>query len=545
MKYSKFLLILVVLFMFTSCTNKKYDLSGVAFEDETVHYDGKEHMIYVTGDIPEGVEVEYNLNCAIHEGVYEIVARFIVDQNIIEEKTATLTILPAERLNIYLRDKTVAYDGNEHAIDPEGDLPDDLIILYQSKYIDAGEYTVTCTIYSESVYIPEEQRTLEATLTIEKAVFDTSSIVFSETEFIYDDRLHSISVVSDLPTGVEVFFENNGKSLIGTYDVIVNFIVGQNYEQPSPLHLQLKIVRPSDLYIVTFIDGDKTIDVYVKEGLKYDFPEPTSVKGYIVKWDKDLTNITSDMVVNKQLTPINHVLSVDWGEATPYDLPKYINIETDEIPLPNPRTPENVIFEGWYTSPDFSEETRVDRVSAGVGGNGDYFLYAKTVGYRIEAAAGFELNKNGIYYKKIYQENDQYYVGNFEVSKNAKYEVFTDSNCETKISDYQLHLEQGSNKFYVKVTNSNYFQVYSFNIEWIKGLEVYLHKLEDQVDVIIYEPNTPIYDFGDYSVWGYTFNGWLDEKGEKVTYYYATFGYIHLYADITWYTVCEVTSYAN
>ena len=285
MKYLKIVLFLFIVFMLTSCTTKKYDLSGVIFEDKTVYYDGNEHMIYVSGDIPEGVDVHYNQKGAIGIGIYTITATFTVDHKTIGEKTATLTILAPERLNIYMKDKTVVYDGNEHTINPEGDLPEDLVIVSQTKYVNAGEYVVTCTIQSESVFIPEDQRTLQAKLTIEKAVIDTSSIVFSQTEFVYDEGWHSITVVSSLPRDVEVIFENNQQRLIGTYDVTVSFRVGPNYVQPEPMHLELKIVKPADMYIITFIDGDNTYEVYMKKGEEASLPQPTPVKGYIAKWE--------------------------------------------------------------------------------------------------------------------------------------------------------------------------------------------------------------------------------------------------------------------
>ena len=536
MKYLKIVLFLFIVFMLTSCTTKKYDLSGVIFEDKTVYYDGNEHMIYVSGDIPEGVDVHYNQKGAIGIGIYTITATFTVDHKTIGEKTATLTILAPERLNIYMKDKTVVYDGNEHTINPEGDLPSDLVIVNQSKYVNAGEYVVTCTIQSESVFIPEDQRTLQAKLTIEKAVIDTSSIVFSQTEFVFDNEYHSISVVSGLPRGVEAIFDNNEQRLIGTYDVTVRFTVNQNYVQPEPMNLELKIVKPADMYIITFIDGDNTYEVYMKKGEEASLPQPTPVKGYIAKWDQDLTLVTSDMTVTRELEILNYLLGVDWGEAIPYEsyqFPEYINVETGEISLLTPRTPENVAFEGWYTSPTFEENTKIDVIPAGIGAEGHFNIYAKTIGYRIEETNGYTINEYGNYAKKLYQESNQVSIITFEISENATMEVYTDANCQNKIEGYELTLQEGKNYHYVKVSNGNYSYVYTIETEWVNGFEVYYHSQGDNVVKVTYAPMTLVTELSPCSVYGYTFNCWRDENGILVDSLYESYGYLHLYADLS------------
>ena len=101
MKFFKFLVLLLLVLVLTSCSSKKVDLSSVVFEDETVYYDGQKHMIFVSG-LPEGVDVTYNEMGFVGEGIYTVVATFRYNNEVIGTKTATLSILKAPKLNIFL-----------------------------------------------------------------------------------------------------------------------------------------------------------------------------------------------------------------------------------------------------------------------------------------------------------------------------------------------------------------------------------------------------------------------------------------------------------
>lgn len=72
-----------------------YDMSEVSFEDKTFVYDGEIHMIEISGELPEGVTVEYENNVGIESGVYEAIAHFTGDKyhTEIEDMKATLTII--------------------------------------------------------------------------------------------------------------------------------------------------------------------------------------------------------------------------------------------------------------------------------------------------------------------------------------------------------------------------------------------------------------------------------------------------------------------
>ncbi|MDE7401147.1 MAG: hypothetical protein K2N17_03745, partial [Clostridia bacterium] len=85
------------------------DMSGVEFKDLTVAYDGKEHTLTISGTLPNGVTVEYEVKDQsgtefTEIDTYEFTAKFTVEDtenyNTVDDKTAKLTITDASILGI-------------------------------------------------------------------------------------------------------------------------------------------------------------------------------------------------------------------------------------------------------------------------------------------------------------------------------------------------------------------------------------------------------------------------------------------------------------
>lgn len=77
-------------------TKAVYDMSGVAFADKTVTYNGKPWSLEIAGKLPTGVSVSYTGNGQTEPGVYPVTATFAGDAENYEPipaMTATLTIL--------------------------------------------------------------------------------------------------------------------------------------------------------------------------------------------------------------------------------------------------------------------------------------------------------------------------------------------------------------------------------------------------------------------------------------------------------------------
>ncbi len=81
-------------------TKATYDMDSIVFDSSTIKYDGASHKIEISGQLPEGVVVEYFVNGqpwngTLKPGTYEIVAKFsgnTLNYGAIPDLYATLTI---------------------------------------------------------------------------------------------------------------------------------------------------------------------------------------------------------------------------------------------------------------------------------------------------------------------------------------------------------------------------------------------------------------------------------------------------------------------
>jgi len=98
-----------------SIAKATYDMSGVTFTNATFVADGEAHSIYVSGDLPEGVEVlSYSGNDKIEPGTYTVTASFTGDADNYEpiaDMTATMTITRGSGPNPDAADLVLHPDG--------------------------------------------------------------------------------------------------------------------------------------------------------------------------------------------------------------------------------------------------------------------------------------------------------------------------------------------------------------------------------------------------------------------------------------------------
>ena len=145
--------------------NNPETITGDTFEDQTFTYDGNEHSISVTGDVPDGVTVAYENNSAVNAGTYEAKAVLSGEGYVTLTLDATLTIEKAtlDASAFTFEDDTVTYDGKAHSLKVEGELPAGVTVTYSNNgKTEAGTYEVKATL-SGSNYNP---LTLTATLRI-------------------------------------------------------------------------------------------------------------------------------------------------------------------------------------------------------------------------------------------------------------------------------------------------------------------------------------------------------------------------------------------
>ena len=224
------------------------DADGIVFEDATLVYNGEMRTIIAT-NVPEGVEVTYDTYDSIHDirinkvvnaGTYKIVAHFTdtsANYNKIPDKEAILTILKADYdlSTIKLENHTKEFDGEQYTaqILNASDLPQGISVHY--RYLDeegnqvmsnapVGKYTIVADFIGGDInnYNPIEP--MMATLTVSKRVVKISDKVSLESKTVnFDGNIHSLAITGDLPSNVQVSYENNDQKYAGEYEVIARF----------------------------------------------------------------------------------------------------------------------------------------------------------------------------------------------------------------------------------------------------------------------------------------------------------------------------------
>ena len=226
-----------------------YDMSGIEFKPLTVTYDGDIHTIEIEGELPEGVEVSYENNARRKVGKSTAIARFKVEDednyNLIPEMTAILTVEKAT---------------------PEYEIPEGLTAIYGEKLssvelgtgftfqgydlettevgpVGENKFLVTYTPADTTNY--KTITDIEVIITVSPADYELVEITFDGETVTYDGKPHSIFIDGQLPDGVTVEYEGNGKVNVGEYTVTAKFILADdikdNYNPIKEMKATLKI----------------------------------------------------------------------------------------------------------------------------------------------------------------------------------------------------------------------------------------------------------------------------------------------------------------
>ena len=120
-------------------------------------------------------------------------------------------------------DGEYTYDGTEKMLSIEGELPDGVSVVYENHLAtDAGEYLAVAILSGEGYQTLQ----IEAKLTINKA--DILGVVLEGDSFVYDGEIKNLLISGELPQGVSVTYQNNGKTEAGSYSVCA-VLTGKNY----------------------------------------------------------------------------------------------------------------------------------------------------------------------------------------------------------------------------------------------------------------------------------------------------------------------------
>lgn len=135
---------------------------------------------------------------------------------------------------VSIEDNTFTYDGKEHSVVVEGDLPEGLSAEYSGNgQVEAGVYDIIISFKGDETNYNIVQP-ISVTLTIEKADYDLSNIVFTDQKVRYDGNAHSILLDGTLPENVSISYENNNQVNAGEYEIKASFTVSDSNFNPIP-----------------------------------------------------------------------------------------------------------------------------------------------------------------------------------------------------------------------------------------------------------------------------------------------------------------------
>ncbi len=169
-------------------------------------------------------------------------------------------------INATLSNLTVTYNGEEHEILVNEDLPEGVSVTYTNNVkTDAGVYDVTATLNGSGY----KTKTLNAILTINKAII-TGDFTFNSKTVEYDAKSHSLELIGNIPFGATVTYLYNNEELtsaseVGVYDVVA--IIGSKNHIEKRLEATLTIKSTEEtlyslrlgnnIYFQNNLDGNK------------------------------------------------------------------------------------------------------------------------------------------------------------------------------------------------------------------------------------------------------------------------------------------------
>ncbi len=244
------------------------DYEGISFNDLSATYNGAEHTLSLTGDLPEGASVSYEIegepgNGAIQAGTYEVTALIDGGNNYEDtELTATLTITPLA-VTVTATDKTKVFGAD----DPELTYTFTPALIDGAAFVgsldrELGEDVGDYAILQGDLSIDDNYAIIfePGTLTIMPAGFE--GVEFTDLTVTYDGAVHTLGLTGDLPEGATVTYtidgeKGNGATDAGAYRVIAFIDGGNNYDD-----MELTALLTIEKAVLSGLHFEDTVYIY-------------------------------------------------------------------------------------------------------------------------------------------------------------------------------------------------------------------------------------------------------------------------------------------
>lgn len=220
----------------------KADFKGITLPGKEVVYDGNEHKLAIAGELPAGAKAVFTNNSATNAGIYTVIATISCKNYNDLTLSATLNVKKAQITGVTLTGKTVVYDGNEHTVTIEGDIPDGATLYYENNSAtEIGTYVVKVTVTHANYEDFVTTAVLEITEPDAPVLNKITGITFDDVTYTYDGEEKTVEIKGELPEGVSVSYTDNTGKNAGTYNAVAT-LSGDGYESLT-LTATLKINR--------------------------------------------------------------------------------------------------------------------------------------------------------------------------------------------------------------------------------------------------------------------------------------------------------------
>lgn len=266
--------------IFSACGDNESNLNtftNVVFANQTVDYDGEEHQIVVSGELPDGVSIVYENNKGTNAGVYNAKATISMEgyKQLVLNAKLTINKLNYDMSGAHWNyENAYTYNGNEQTVIVEG-LPQGVTVKQYTNNakINAGTYTASVEFNYDTVNY-NEPTFANLNWIINKA--DITGITFASRNYEYDTQKHSLECVGNIPANSTAKITYNdvevdGVSEVGTYAVklVITNANYNTYQETATLkitsteELLYSVVFNNKLYFQNNLDNNK---LYVYDG---------------------------------------------------------------------------------------------------------------------------------------------------------------------------------------------------------------------------------------------------------------------------------------
>lgn len=253
------------------------EITGITFSDDSFVYDGTEKGIYIAGELPDGVSVNYTNNVGTNAGTYNATATLSGTGYKTLTLSACLTISKAtyDMSNVsWDYSAPFTYNGTEKTVCVSG-LPNGVSVKQYSNNAktDAGDYTAS-VLFNYDTLNYNTPAVADCSWKIDKATI--TDVSFSgETTVEYDSLPHSLVVSgTGIPVGANVVYTYNGKEAssateVGTYEVravitcknYYDFTITETLKITTTEELLCSINHNGTIYFQNNLDGNKLYKV--------------------------------------------------------------------------------------------------------------------------------------------------------------------------------------------------------------------------------------------------------------------------------------------